>query len=256
MAYIPNFRIETSRTETYRTIALLGELDGGAALALAAAFELAMSSCDFATLILDMRQLSFIDSAGMRAIIEVERAADDGTVNLEVVPAPDCVTELLRGVGLGARFGVGPSPDLGADGDYLERIDLTLNPDPAAPGRARAELAQVAPHLSEADASIAKLLISELVTNAVIHPSLSSHAPIALRIVTAESRLRVEVTDAGAGFDPASPEPREADRGGRGLPLVDRLASRWGAGPCAGQEGRFCVWFELDLTSERDPVTV
>ena len=53
--------------------------------------------------------------------------------------------------------------------------------------------------------------------------------------------MRVEVTDAGPGFDPAHrPEPSEA--GGWGLRLVDAMADRWGVEVTPLVR----VWFELD----------
>jgi two-component sensor histidine kinase len=63
-----------------------------------------------------------------------------------------------------------------------------------------------------------------------------------------DDRLRVEVDDAGAR---TAPQRRARDLeapGGRGLELVDALASRWGT--LGGPEGRV-VWFELDLDAHR-----
>ena len=45
-------------------------------------------------LTLDLRQMSFIDSAGMRSLIRVERIADEIGVSLSVTPPPEHVTEL------------------------------------------------------------------------------------------------------------------------------------------------------------------
>jgi anti-sigma regulatory factor (Ser/Thr protein kinase) len=127
--------------------------------------------------------------------------------------------------------------------DYIERIEMKLPRHPSAPSRARAEVREaVTGHLAEAEHDAATLLTSELVTNAVIHPSQDAGTSIQLRVFTAEQRLRVEVTDSGAGFDPQRPRLRPTDRGGRGLLLVDQLARRWGAEP---SEGGFTVWFEL-----------
>jgi DNA-binding NarL/FixJ family response regulator len=88
----------------------------------------------------------------------------------------------------------------------------------------------------------AELLVSELVTNSVVHASSSPTVDIQ---VTAAA-VRVDVRDS----DPTLPEIHKSDperTGGRGLFLVDQIASRWGAE--ASADGKV-VWFELD----RDPV--
>lgn len=87
------------------------------------------------------------------------------------------------------------------------------------------------------------LLISELVTNAVVHTG----CPAVLRMLfgagAAEAgTVRVEVADASA----RPPRPRHADgddTNGRGLELVDGLADRWGwQREGAGKS----IWCEVD----------
>jgi anti-sigma regulatory factor (Ser/Thr protein kinase) len=86
----------------------------------------------------------------------------------------------------------------------------------------------------------ARLIISELVTNAVRHGPPAT--PITIRIEADEDRLRVDVIDHGTGFAPP-PQRQEPGAGGNGLVIVDALAERWGV-----QSGsRTTVWFELDL---------
>ena len=70
---------------------------------------------------------------------------------------------------------------------------------------------------------------------------------IGLRIIAYPKRVRVEVSDAGAGFDPGRLRPRPREAGGHGLIVVESLASRWGTNRSAAEGAeRFCVWFELD----------
>ena len=83
----------------------------------------------------------------------------------------------------------------------------------------------------------ARLLVSELVANAVEH--VREDGEIELRVSLEGGVLRVEVLDSGPGFTPTQRE-RGSDRGW-GLHFVDRLASRW-AVDC---DGRARVWFEL-----------
>jgi DNA-binding response OmpR family regulator len=82
------------------------------------------------------------------------------------------------------------------------------------------------------------IVVSELVTNAITH----APAPGELRLSLLPDVLRVAVTDSGAG----APEPRHASstrEGGRGLYLVDALASAWGMEPLP--HGGKVVWAEL-----------
>jgi anti-sigma regulatory factor (Ser/Thr protein kinase) len=91
---------------------------------------------------------------------------------------------------------------------------------------------------SAAVVEVVQLLVSELVTNAVVHAA----SPPCLQMTAGPPRLRVSVRDS----DSAAPVLGRADRddeGGRGLCLVQALATRWGSRPCPG--GKW-VWFEID----------
>lgn len=83
------------------------------------------------------------------------------------------------------------------------------------------------------------LLVTELVTNAVIHAA--SDAEVA--VVLTPTALRVEVADRGGG-DPTRKDAADFDTSGRGMALVDTLATSWGVLPRA--DGGKVIWFELD----------
>lgn len=91
---------------------------------------------------------------------------------------------------------------------------------------------------SRSDVETVVLLVSEVVTNAVLH------ARSMMRVVVQDRDgiVRVEVHD-------ASPVPPRMHRfgassgTGRGLRMVDRLSRAWGADP-AGPGGKV-VWFEV-----------
>nr|WP_231126550.1 SpoIIE family protein phosphatase [Motilibacter aurantiacus] len=97
------------------------------------------------------------------------------------------------------------------------------------------------------------LLTDELVTNAVVH----AHSPLLLELSATTEHVRVAVTDES----PRLPAPRgqsqdSADaldavsEGGRGLRLVELLASRWGVDRLpVGKR----IWFEVDLPPEPMP---
>jgi CheY-like chemotaxis protein len=83
------------------------------------------------------------------------------------------------------------------------------------------------------------LLVSELVTNAIVHAG--SDVEVLVRL-TGETAC-VEVTDSSE----APPTPREAmldETSGRGLALVEAMARRWGVRRLP--DGGKTVWFEVD----------
>jgi anti-sigma regulatory factor (Ser/Thr protein kinase) len=92
------------------------------------------------------------------------------------------------------------------------------------------------------DLDKARLLGSELATNAVLH----GRGRIVLRAHADEDRVLVEVIDEGHGFEhQVRRQPFEALRG-RGLGLVEIEPSRWGI-----HEGTTHVWFELERPGPR-----
>ena len=89
----------------------------------------------------------------------------------------------------------------------------------------------------------ARLLVNELVSNAVIH----GEGQITLCVWLRVDALRVEVCDQGAGFVVGDRRPPTLSTGGWGLYLVSTHASRWGVSDnCAG------VWFEMDFDGVRN----
>ena len=256
MGSLPNFRIDTLEGEFGTTIKLAGELDSASCDELVRRFEEASPLPGGRELVIDLADVTFIDSSGMRAIIMLERRAGEAGVALALTRPPAAVTELLQITGIAGRVGLTPrAAEFSPVEPFVERIDIALARARDAPARARAELRQaIAGRLSEQDGATATLLTSELVTNAVIHPGLRAGGSVGLRITVFGNRIRVEVTDTGSGFDAATlPPARPGEAGGHGLFVVDGLSSRWGTtrravsgGVAAGGEV-FCVWFELDV---------
>ncbi|WP_226026628.1 ATP-binding protein [Streptomyces hyderabadensis] len=129
-------------------------------------------------------------------------------------------------------------------------MQLEVRPDPSEVGRARrwarSRLAGSGIRADEPLAETLVLLVSELVTNAVVHTGRSAVLrlvlPGAVAGETEEATVRLEVDDASD----RAPVPRCAGgeaTGGRGLALVDGLADRWGW----SREGTGKrIWCELD----------
>ncbi len=88
----------------------------------------------------------------------------------------------------------------------------------------------------------ASLLVSELVTNAIVH----ARTDVELRLVADDHMLRAEVSDGNPTF-PRPRRPMGLAGTGRGLLLMDDLASRWGVLPTGAGK---TVWFELTFPSQ------
>lgn len=101
---------------------------------------------------------------------------------------------------------------------------LELRPTPGSPGLARQFVRRVlgdagVDRLTTEDAA---LLATELVTNSVIHAS----TDITLEVAVEPGSVRIAVTDAGTG-EPVLREQDQDATTGRGLHLVDRVATEW-----------------------------
>jgi anti-sigma regulatory factor (Ser/Thr protein kinase) len=119
-----------------------------------------------------------------------------------------------------------------------DSFGLRVDPGPDAPAYARDTIAdRLADRLGERTLADLTLLVSELVTNSVIHGG-APREPIDVRVEVGPP-VRVEVVDRGNGFATARHESDEL--GGWGLLLVEELSERWGIS--RGRTTR--VWFEL-----------
>jgi anti-sigma regulatory factor (Ser/Thr protein kinase) len=122
------------------------------------------------------------------------------------------------------------------------RLERTLPVSPEAAAEARHALDDLSAALPDGRMRDVRLLVSELVTNAVRHANLGDADTIDLVVEVADEALRVEVHDPGGGFVPSAPSPDPARPSGWGLFLVAELADRWGV----DSDDRTLVWFELD----------
>jgi anti-sigma regulatory factor (Ser/Thr protein kinase) len=126
------------------------------------------------------------------------------------------------------------------------QVQLEIRPDPAEVGRARrwarSRLAGSGIGADEPLAETLILLVSELVTNAVVHTGCPAVLRLSLPGGAEAATVRLEVADSSAR--PPCPRHAEGDEtNGRGLELVDGLADRWGWNTeGAGKR----IWCEVD----------
>jgi anti-sigma regulatory factor (Ser/Thr protein kinase) len=123
------------------------------------------------------------------------------------------------------------------------RINLRLTPESEAISEARHALDRLADVLPPGKLEDVRLVVSELVTNSVLHADLSPDDQIRLSVEASAVSVRGRVCDPGPGFrKPSKLGPRPDFSGGWGLPIVDRISDRWGV----DRNSYACVWFEID----------
>jgi anti-sigma regulatory factor (Ser/Thr protein kinase) len=113
--------------------------------------------------------------------------------------------------------------------------------EPGSAAAARRVLDQLDGQFDAAKLETARLLVTEVVTNAVRHG-----APGGVLLLAATPKpefLCVQVTDDGPGLAPRPRALETDDNGGFGLFFVEQLTRRWGV---TRENRRTRVWFELD----------
>jgi len=121
------------------------------------------------------------------------------------------------------------------DKRYAMNLSFSLPSRLDAPRRARAALIEVEREIPPTLAAKTRLLVSELVSNAIRH----GEGRVKVEVETSPERVRATVTDQGQGFVPPAEDDENLAEAGRGLLLVRRMADRWGV-----SRGSTVVWFE------------
>ena len=123
------------------------------------------------------------------------------------------------------------------------KIVRTLNVAPTAPAEARRSLVPLDRVVPSDQLDDLRVMVSELVTNSVVHSGLKGGEPIVLLVKVLPERVRVEVADPGRRFPDVFKPPRRHN--GRGFMIIDRLADRWGT----ERSSLTKVWAELPIRS-------
>jgi two-component sensor histidine kinase len=122
--------------------------------------------------------------------------------------------------------------------DSRVRALYKIEPEPEGPALARRIIAdELASRVPAPVLDDIKLMVSELVTNGIVHGSGEADGPVMLDLLV-NGNIRCRVLDHGQGFAESARIQRP---GGWGLQVVERLSDRWGMQHSPQQTE---VWFE------------
>lgn len=154
-----------------------------------------------------------------------------------MIPSAPLGTDAADRSGLGAAAGAAPQGD--AAGRRF-RFELAAHPGSVAQARRLAHARLTGWSVCGDTCDSAALVISELVTNAIVHTASSR---VVCELHDHDDTVRIAVRDEGCAPGEPHPSPQRPDEEhGRGLLLVDALCRAWGAqehGP------GLLVWAEL-----------
>lgn len=174
----------------------------------------------------------------------------DGAIVAGVIPSAPLGTDAAAGrTGLGAEGGIPARAGSGlVEGAALQggaaerrfRFELAAHPGSVAQARRLTQTRLSGWAVCADTCDSAALVISELVTNAIVHTASSR---VVCELHDHDDMLRIAVRDEGCAPGEPHPSPQRPDEEhGRGLLLVDALCRAWGAqehGP------GLLVWAEL-----------
>lgn len=197
------------------------------------------------SLIVDLSRLESADRPALEVFAGVAARAVDWPGTSVLLCAAGPVVDGLLHASQDGLVGVHPTfaqaLAIAATDPVPQRLRRRMEPRVHAPRVARALAAEACAGWNLPGCVVpTEILASELVTNAVRHAA----TPIDLQITYLGDRLRVSVHDRDERMARLQ-TPAEFDDHGRGLLIVDSIASRWGTEPVSGGK---VVWATLDVT--------
>ncbi len=232
-------------------VALYGTLDGTSAARMMISLRDVVADAPIA-LIIDAAHLVVTSDRALHALLDFARQTHQwpGTV-VSMAGASAEITGLIDGV-IGRQDGeiirydrLDQAQSAAMSLPLPQRRSLALSPDRNAPAKSRQFVQDVCADWGLGRvASLAELVASELVTNAVTH----ARTPMNVTIRLVDDGLSVEVRDADPRpmFRPTTDTTATpGDEHGRGLLVLDAMADAWGTSPTA--DGKV-VWANIRLS--------
>lgn len=233
-------------------VALYGTLDTGSVVRMMVTLRDCLADAP-AALIVDMQHVTVAGEAALRPMLAlVAEARTWPAARVAICCATPAVSAMITAVGL--EEGPDMYPDVTSASQAAHRMPvpprdvLTLSPAPEAPSMSRQFTQETCARWGIGRvATLAELVASELVTNAVMH----ARTPMTVTLRLADNRLHVAVRD-GDPRPMQRPTPGGSggpqDEHGRGLLLLDAMADSWGCNPTA--DGKV-VWASIAVPGRR-----
>ncbi|MFI9599018.1 ATP-binding protein [Streptomyces sp. NPDC052043] len=159
-----------------------------------------------------------------------------------MIPSPPLGTDAAASLlSHGASTGAGPG---GAVAERRFRFELAAHPGSPAQARRLTRTWLTGWSVCEDTCDAAALVVSELVTNAIVH---TASRQIVCELHDGDELVRIAVRDEGCAPGEPQPSPRQPEEEhGRGLLLVDAVCLAWGA---QEQGTGLVVWADLPRRS-------
>ncbi len=182
-----------------------------------------------AGVVIDTVDLAVGDEIGLTALVSVARQSERWPGTRFVVSGDAGFAAAADRMGVARHVTVCPSIEAAMKEANQWPVPPTarqrIKPDRNAPSVARAAVQEFCQEQGiDGSGDTAQLVASELVTNAVVHAG----TPIDLTLRLVSPHLHIAVRDSGAGQARINSIVDESSESGRGLILVDALASSWG----------------------------
>jgi serine/threonine-protein kinase RsbW len=212
------------------TISLQGEVDFRYAWVVTNAIQVA-SQLPGETIVLDMSELSFIDSSGISALVRGARALREKGCRLRLTRASRHIIQILRTAGF-TRFFLfdqedfwqpPPFRDSIPGGKMWQHTSFTVPARLALISYVRSKVSEMVESVPGAEEHLdsIRLAVGEAASNAVRHGCCGNEAlKVCVECSTDGHTFMVEITDPGPGFDPdrvPTPITGELREGGMGI---------------------------------------
>ncbi len=185
-------------------------------------------------LVLDMAEVSMIDSSGLKALLQAKRLCDESQVVFKMVSISKTAARIIEMSGFGPVFGLSPLDDgtrhsavqLTSDYTDWKTYERQTISEPSVIAILRRVVLDALQEHEVAEDVICdiQIAVGEALTNAYRHGSpVKGESKIKLRCMVCSKAMVIEIMDEGNPFDPCAvsiPDPAKLKDHGMGIYLM------------------------------------